>query len=210
VRWTVLLPTKALPEAKSRLATSSADAQAHARLVRAIRADTVAAARSARNVARIVIVADRPGMDAPEADEVIVQSAPGLNAALREGARHAAQRWPEDGIAALVGDLPAMRPDELADALESAARTAHAYVTDMHGTGTTLLTARAGQHLGPSFGLGSAARHEVAATQLAAGPGLRHDVDTEADLRRALTLGVGPATLAVTAPETFGVHLDSA
>jgi 2-phospho-L-lactate guanylyltransferase len=205
----VLIPAKSLPEAKSRLADFSADAAAHARLVLAIRADTMAAARAAHNVARLVVVADRPGAAVDGADEVLVQIGQGLNAALREGAAHARARWPRDGIAALVGDLPALRADELADALDGAAREEHAFVADAAGTGTTLLTGRPGRELEPAFGVGSAVRHGARATALEAGPGLRHDVDTDADLRQALELGVGPATLAATAPSQH-VHLDSA
>jgi 2-phospho-L-lactate guanylyltransferase len=210
VRWTVLVPTKSLPEAKSRLLGSS-DPESHARLVAAIRADTTAAARSARGVGRLVLVIDRADSGTGgSGDEVLVQSAPGLNAALREGAAFAAERWPDDGVAALVGDLPALRPDELADALEHAARTPRGYVADAPGTGTTLLTTRDAATLEPAFGDGSAARHGATAALLPAGAGLRHDVDTPADLSRALELGVGPATLAATATRLLEVRPDSA
>ena len=60
VRWTVVIPAKALPAAKSRLMTASADETAHRRLVEAIRADTAAAARAADGVARVLVVSDRP------------------------------------------------------------------------------------------------------------------------------------------------------
>jgi 2-phospho-L-lactate/phosphoenolpyruvate guanylyltransferase len=194
VRWTVLIPTKSLPEAKSRLLGASADPEAHARLVLAIRADTIAAARAAAGVARVLMVADRPVV--ANGDQVFVQSEPGLNAALREGAAHAASRWPTDGIAALVGDLPALRSEELAAALALAAEHPRAFVPDAQGTGTTLLTALAGQTLRPAFGVGSAARHATSATELAAGTGLRSDVDTAADLPAAVAAGVGAATQA--------------
>jgi 2-phospho-L-lactate/phosphoenolpyruvate guanylyltransferase len=213
VRWTLLVPAKSLPEAKSRLrraADPETGEEEHARLVLAIRADTMAAARSARNVARLLVVVDRPGAEhSATGDELLVQSVPGLNAALREAAEHAVARWPGDGLAAMVGDLPALRPEELADALDHAAHVPRGYVADAQGTGTTLLTAR-GVPLEPAFGEGSAARHGASATPLPAGPGLRHDVDTAGDLARALTLGVGPATLAATAARLLEVHPDSA
>lgn len=213
MRWTLLVPAKSLPEAKSRLRRAvdpGTGEEEHARLVLAIRADTMAAARSARNVARLLVVVDRPGVEHPTGgDELLVQSAPGLNAALREAAEHALARWPADGVAAIVGDLPALRPDELADALDEAAHTARGYVADAQDTGTTLLTAR-GVPLEPAFGAGSAARHAASATPLPAGPGLRHDVDTAEDLARVLALGVGPATLAATAARLLEVHPDSA
>jgi len=194
MEWTVLVPVKALPGAKSRLAGFSADAAAHARLVRAIRDDTLRAAREASGVARVVRIGD-----SPDVEHDLLQHRRGLNAALAEGARLARDRWPADGVAGLVGDLPALTPAELAGALAAAAQHPTGFVTDAAGTGTTLLTARPTVAFDPRFGPGSAARHGVHAAALPAGPGLRQDVDTADDLRAALLLGVGPHTVAALA-----------
>lgn len=203
-----MVPAKALPGAKSRLLPASADAAAHRRLVEAIRADTVAAALAADGVARVLLVVDRAAGFAPQPGvEVLVQRAAGLNAALAEAAGHAARAWPADGVAALVGDLPALRPAELAEALRAAAAHPHAYVADAAGTGTTLLTAAPGQVLRPAFGLDSAARHAQVAVAVPGGAGLRHDVDTADDLDDARALGLGPATGCV--PVTDGAALCS-
>jgi 2-phospho-L-lactate guanylyltransferase len=208
VRWTVLVPAKSLPGAKSRLAAGIPDADAHARLVHAIRADTLAAARTAPSVARVIVITDRAEAGHHlAADAVLVQTRPGLNAALEEAAAYASAQWPQDGVAALVGDLPALRANELAAALDWAAARPRAYVVDVHGVGTTLLTARPGAALQPAFGGGSAARHDAGADRLAAGPGLRQDVDTDTDLWQALELGVGPATLTAVASRSFRVQL---
>jgi 2-phospho-L-lactate guanylyltransferase len=199
VRWTVIIPAKALPEAKSRLVSASTGAEEHQRLVAAIRTDTVTAAQAAGGVARVLVVADRAGTadGLPAGIEVVVQRAAGLNPALREAARHAADRWPDDGVAALVGDLPALRPADLAAALRAAAAVPAGYVPDAAGTGTTLLTAAPGTALDPAFGPGSAGRHAARAAQLDGRPGLRRDVDTARDLADAATLGLGPLTAAV-------------
>jgi 2-phospho-L-lactate guanylyltransferase len=194
VRWTVVIPAKGLLDAKSRLLTASVDPAAHRRLVQAIRDDTLAAARAAEGVARVLVVTDRPGE--PDA---LVQSRPGLNGALAEAAEHAARTWPTDAIAALVGDLPALRPDDLTAALRQAAGHSRAFVADAAGTGTTLLAVLPGAELQPAFGPGSAARHASAATALEAAPGLRHDVDTADDLWAAAEIGLGPATATVLA-----------
>lgn len=198
MRWTVLIPAKALPNAKSRLAPMSADADAHRRLVEAIRADTIAAAQAAGSVARVLLVVDRmPDLSCFGA-EVVVQTSPGLDAAVREGAAIAAARWPQDGIAALVGDLPALRPGELEGALDAAARHGASFVPDAAGTGTTLLAVTPGEPMHPQFGVHSARRHVESAAALEAGAGLRHDVDTADDLRdTAARVGVGLATAAV-------------
>lgn len=192
MRWTVVIPAKALPEAKSRLLPATADPAAHRRLVEAIRADTMSAAGAAAGTARVLVVADRPGV--PQA---LVQSQPGLNAALAEAAEYAAHRWPADGVAALVGDLPALRAETLGAALAAAAHHPRSFVADASGTGTTLLAALPGTPLQPAFGPESAARHAATSTSLDAAAGLRHDVDTEADLLAAAELGLGPATTAV-------------
>jgi 2-phospho-L-lactate guanylyltransferase len=193
VRWTVLIPVKSLTEAKSRLTGASVDDAGHRRLVAAIREDTIAAARATTVVARLVLVTD--GAVEPGDDLSFTQSRPGLNAALTEAASDAARRWPDDGIAALVGDLPALRPQDLASALHSASGHQQAFVPDAAGTGTTLLTALPGHPLAAQFGPGSAGRHHAVATPIDAGARLRHDVDTPTDLDEALPLGIGPRTL---------------
>jgi 2-phospho-L-lactate guanylyltransferase len=196
IRWTVLVPLKALPSAKSRLA-ESLSVQEHLELVQAIRSDTLAAARAAHGVARVVVVADEPGSF--DADLVLVQTVPGMNGGLGEAASIAAERWPQDGVAALVGDLPALQPGYLADALVIAAAHPRSFVCDASTTGTTLLAATPGTPLAPAFGVNSAARHAAIATPLPAAEGLRADVDTTAELEIARQVGVGPATTLVLA-----------
>jgi 2-phospho-L-lactate guanylyltransferase len=198
MRWTVLVPMRSLPNAKSRLA-ASVPSELFTQLVEAIRVDTLTAAREAAPVARVVVVGDLPG------DGVtLVQRTPGLNGALRDGAAHARAHWPRDGVAALVGDLPALRPGHLADALDAAAAEPAAFVPDHSGTGTTLLTATPPALLDPRFGAGSAARHAAVAVALTAAAGLRHDVDTAGDLTAAAALGLGPRTSQVLGtPETL-------
>jgi 2-phospho-L-lactate guanylyltransferase len=194
--WTIVVPLKVLPNAKSRLIASLSAAE-HAELVQAIRADTLAAARQ---VARVVVVADLPS---PEAD--LVQHSVGLNGAVRDAADFAMRRWPHAGVVALVGDLPALRPAELSAALVAAGGHRCSYVPDATGTGTTLLAAAPGVALEPQFGIGSAARHDTLGARLEAGPGLRCDVDTAEDLDAAESLGLGPATAAVLARWTRNI-----
>jgi 2-phospho-L-lactate/phosphoenolpyruvate guanylyltransferase len=196
MRWTVVMPMKSLPQAKTRLLDATDNADAHAELVRAMRADTIAAAEAARTVARVLIVVDRAGT---ESALTLVQRTVGLNPALDEAARHARERWPGDGTVAMVGDLPALTAADLDAVLVEAQRHERSFVADAAGTGTTLLAATPGVPLRPRFGPGSAARHAMLATLLAAAPGLRHDVDTLDDLRAAARVGVGTHTSAVLA-----------
>jgi len=196
--WTVLVPLKALPSAKSRLAASLPPHQ-HVDLVEAIRADTIAAILAATAVARVIIVADQASDFGDLGATTVIQREPGLNAGLAEAAALAAEQWPDSGIASLVGDLPALRPEQLDAALHAAAGNPRSFVPDASGLGTTLLAARPGVALNPSYGAGSAARHAEFSVELPAEAGLRADVDTAEDLDICRAIGVGERTAAVLA-----------
>jgi 2-phospho-L-lactate/phosphoenolpyruvate guanylyltransferase len=200
--WSVVIPAKRLPVAKTRLRPltahrSDADA-AHRELVLALLADTVAAAVACPAVGAVVVVTDDPAAAAVvrELGARTVADEPdgGLNPALEHGARQA----PGTAVAALSSDLAALRPDELTAALRAAAGSTRAFVADAEGTGTTLLTAVDAELL-PRFGPGSAEAHLAGGAAPLSGtwPGLVRDVDTEADLRAVLALGAGPRTTAV-------------
>lgn len=119
---------------------------------------------------------------------------PGLGGAVR-AARAWARRWrPGVPIGVLPVDLPWLSAAELDDALARASASCRAFVPDHLGTGTTLVTAHSPRALVTAYGEESARRHrELGLVPLDAGPGLRHDVDTPADLR---TLLVGAAVSA--------------
>jgi 2-phospho-L-lactate guanylyltransferase len=198
-RWCLVLPVKRLTVAKTRLGPPyDEDRQA---LALAFALDTTAAALACPLVAAVQVVTDDPeaarALSAAGADVSADEPDAGLNPALVHGAALAARRHPGTSVGTVAADLPALRPAELAVALRSATGHGRSFVRDAEGTGTTLLLARAAEDLRPMFGPGSAARHagsgghEVAADNL---PSLRRDVDTAADLKAAVLLGVGPWT----------------
>jgi 2-phospho-L-lactate/phosphoenolpyruvate guanylyltransferase len=195
--WSVLVPLKVLTQAKSRLAALAGERRGE--LALAIACDTVAAVRACEEAARVIVITDDQVAGAALAGlgALVVPDEPrdGLNAALRHGAGHAASRWPASGTAALSADLPALRAGEIGRALRAASAWPTAFVADAAGDGTTLYTAVPGAEFRPAFGLGSRARHAAGgARRLDLGdvPGLRRDVDTPADLRGAVALGLGP------------------
>jgi 2-phospho-L-lactate guanylyltransferase len=199
--WSVVVPAKRLAVAKTRLRPLTTGApESHTALVLALLADTVAAALACPVVDTVLVVTDDPAAAAEVtrlgARTVADEPDSGLNPALEHGAQ-AAQ---SPAVAALSSDLPALRPHELAAALAAAEAASRCFVADAHGTGTTLLTA-VGTALRPSFGSGSAAAHRAGGAVELTGewPGLVRDVDTEADLRAALGLGVGPRTSSLAA-----------
>ncbi len=199
ITWSVLMPVKVLSEAKSRLAGLAGPRRGE--LALAVACDTVTAVMRTDQAARAIVITDNP-VAASALRELGAQVIPdeprdGLNAALRHGAAVAARSWPASGTAALSADLPALRPAELARALNAAARWPNAFVADAAGDGTTLYTAAPGAAFRPAFGLASRARHAAGgATELEVPdiPGLHQDVDTPADLRGAAELGLGPRT----------------
>jgi 2-phospho-L-lactate guanylyltransferase len=203
--WSVVVPAKRLATAKTRLRPLTGGGPAHDDLVLALLADTVTAALSCAAVGEVVVVTDEPAaravVEGLGARTVADEPDRGLNPALDHGARSAGSAR----VAALSSDLPALRPEELADALRAAGEVPRAFVADAHGTGTTLLTA-AGTDLRPHFGPASARAHadDGAVPLSGSWPGLLRDVDTEADLRAALVLGAGPRTTAL------AVHLPAA
>jgi len=197
ITWSVLMPVKVLARAKSRLAGLAGPRRGD--LALALACDTVTAVLGADAVARVIVITDdqvaRAALAALGALVVPDEPRDGLNAALRHGAAYAAARWPADGTAALSADLPALRPEQVSRALRAAAAWPTAFVADAAGDGTTLYTAVPGAAFRPSFGLASRARHAMGgAVELVLDgvPGLRRDVDTPSDLRRAVTLGLGP------------------
>lgn len=187
-RFVLLLPVKPGADAKSRLAYDEPD---RAALRRAFVQDTVAAA-SACPLVSVHVVGD--GSAVPSVPTLPDEGAGDLNRALAQAARRVAT--PGTGVAVLLGDLPSLVPDQLAEALSCAAE--RFFVADADGTGTTLLAAAPGVSLEPQFGLGSACRHATSGAVAVTGPlpTLRRDVDTTEDLEAAVALGVGPATQA--------------
>ncbi len=204
--WAVVVPVKPLAEAKSRLHAAPLRVR-HVDLVLAMAQDTVAASLACPAVCEVLVVTDDPhahrAMAALRARVVPDLPAAGLNPAVAYGAAHAA---PEHAVAVLAADLPALRADELAAALQAAAAVAETaaadsrgFVADAAGSGTTLLAALPGAGLDPRFGADSARAHEASGAVRLDGdwPSLRRDVDTLADLIAAARLGLGPHTAAL-------------
>lgn len=203
-RWSLVVPVKLPAEAKTRLAAIAGEHRHD--LALAFAADTIVAALASPRVAAVVAVTDDPTARAAlaEVGAVVVPDAPraGLNAALVHGASVAGRLLPGVGVGALAADLPALRTAELTRALDAAATHPVSFVADVAGSGTTLLIAAPGSAFAPMFGVDSHARHRQAGfreLRLAAISSVRRDVDTDADLRDAQRLGVGPRTAAVLA-----------
>ncbi len=203
----LVITVKTLDRAKSRLLGAAdrgiGDRAAHEALALALVRDTAAAAAATPNVRRVLVVTSDPTVARVLAGDGVATTPDvpdsGLNAAYAYGANLLLRTDPGACVAALQSDLPALRTEELADALaEAGAR--RAFCADRQGTGTTLLVAAPGTPLDPRFGPGSAAAHAASGAALIGVdlPTLRCDVDTAEDLELACVLCVGRHTAAVT------------
>lgn len=222
MQWRVLVPIKHATLAKTRLRAATSEQAQHAELVRAIQLDTldaVLALRAHPLLGGVFVVtgplagqpaSDQPASEQPASEqpasgqpvtglpagiEVLADGGGGLNPALEAAAAELSRRFPSDGVVAMVGDLPALRAADLLEVLRQAPVTGRSFVRDIDGSGTTLLAAGPQSRLGPLFGPDSARRHLASgARELDAAASLRCDVDSAADLRRCLELGVGTLT----------------
>jgi 2-phospho-L-lactate/phosphoenolpyruvate guanylyltransferase len=196
----VIIAVKRLGAAKTRLAPVLS-ATGRENVVLAMLADTISAALAVPAVHAVTIVTPDE-VAARTARElgahVLVDPTPHghhdpLNNALASAATAIGAF--ASNIVVLQGDLPALQPHELAEAIAAARGHERSFVGDRHGTGTAALFAF-GVRLDPRFGPDSTRRHtDSGAVELTdAWPGLRCDIDTAEDLSAAMRLGVGPAT----------------
>lgn len=202
--WTVVIPVKALPAAKSRLAVG-----APAALALAFLRDTLAAVLATPAVARVVVVTSDETVTqvARDLGALVVDDSlhPGINAAARHGAESAI---PGTATAVVVSDLPCLRPETLTIALGAAGLHPCAFLADLEGIGTTMWFGGVDAPVAPRFGRDSRAAHadSGAVDLVAAHPDLaepltaaRLDIDTADALEHARAVGVGAATAAALA-----------
>lgn len=193
--YVVLLPVKPPSRGKSRL---EVDPRRRRDLAAAFALDTARACLAAGRVVAVLAVTD----DARFADdlravgcETIPDGVAGdLNESLRQAAAEARRRRPDTVPVAVCADLPALRPDDLDDALAEADGQA-AFVTDGDGVGTTLYTAPY-DDFDPQFGYRSRTTHLDAGAREIGGDlsTLRRDVDDRNALALAEHLGLGAHT----------------
>jgi 2-phospho-L-lactate guanylyltransferase len=166
---TIVIPVRG--GGKSRL-----DHPLRAELAGAMALDTIEAALQ---VAPVIVVTDETmRLDAASLGaEIVADPGLGLNLAIERGL---AQISTGSTTAVLLGDVPALDPDELRAAIAEAAAHERAMVADADGDGTVLLVGQ--QHV-LRFGAGSRRAHAEHYVELTPPwPSLRRDVDRSAHL----------------------------
>lgn len=199
--WHVVVPVKSRFAAKARLHPPAGVDKPSLALALAL--DTLETVLQVIRRERVIVVTaddevtaqmDRWGVG------VVADPGRGLNGAVRAGLDEAVHREESVAAAVLLGDLPALRADELRAGLRACAATESALVPDRDGRGTVLLTHHDPRALAPAFGHGSAALHARRCTVMELDlPTLRHDVDDLDGLHEARRLGLGPRTSRVLA-----------
>ncbi|WP_062517058.1 2-phospho-L-lactate guanylyltransferase [Demequina gelatinilytica] len=195
--WTAIVPVKGGARAKSRLPEQIGGVPRGV-LAAAFSADTIAAVAATPGIDKVLVIAGVSELDeawlgeaCPRVRMLRQGSSAGLNAAVRHAATLVT-----GPVAVVLGDLPSLRPDDLAAVLADAQKRPRSMVGDVACHGTTMLMARDGR-LAASFGPRSFTRHGRAGyVELDAPIRARADVDTVADLERAHRLGVGMRTAA--------------
>jgi 2-phospho-L-lactate guanylyltransferase len=174
--------------AKTRLGMDRGRAQALAVL---LAGRTVLKATESSCIGTVFVVTSDPiiSADAVRLGATVVpeRRAVGMNRAADLGRRRALARRPDEPVAVVVADLPALQPIDLDLVIqEHHENGTPLYVPDHHGVGTTMLIHGPSERPGVAFGLHSADMHRrlgyVAAS--CARWGLRQDLDTPDDLSR--------------------------
>ncbi|MCI2956557.1 2-phospho-L-lactate guanylyltransferase [Agromyces atrinae] len=194
-KWHVIVPVKRAAAGKSRFAPAVAP-DLRVELARAFALDTVSAAAEATLVETVHVVSDEFAVS--DARVRVLGGAPdGLNPALAYGLAVVREQHPDSPVAVLLGDLPALRGDDLDAVLTAAHRHPLAFVRDADGEGTTTLAVQPGVDYVPVFGGPSAAAHLAAgAVDISddAPSRARRDVDGVEALRDAAMLGLSIST----------------
>jgi len=197
--WRLIVPVKGQLAAKTRLHPPAGVARAD--LAHAFALDTITAVVACMPPDHLIAVTSDELTATFVQDQggtVVADSGEGLNRAVRQGIEYVQRVLGPGPTAVLLGDIPALRPKDLVDALAACSLHARALVPDASGTGTVLLSALSPQDLHPRFGVNSAREHGRDCVRLELDlPALRTDVDDDDALRQALAIGVGRHTAAV-------------
>jgi 2-phospho-L-lactate guanylyltransferase len=203
VGWVVVVPVKGTALAKSRLEVSH---QRRAELARAFALDTVAAAVAAEAVTAVLVVTASDSVaDAVRplgVSTVREDGTAGLNPSIVLALSVAQRDYAGAPVAVLLGDLPALHPEELDVALGAARAHSLSMVADAAGVGTVLVCALDAADHSVRFGGASRAAHREAGyvdLTITAPSGLRRDIDTVDDLKSASALPLGAHTRRVLA-----------
>jgi len=197
-QWRVIVPVKGQLSAKTRLHPPAGVVRAD--LAHALALDTITAVLSCVSPNQLFVVTSDELTATFVRDQggtVVADPGNGLNPAVAKGIEYVQRVLGPGPTAVLLGDIPTLRPKDLAGALSECSMHPRALVPDASGKGTVLLSALPPYDIQPRFGTNSAWEHGRNHVRLDLDmPALRTDVDDDETLRQALAIGVGRHTAA--------------
>ncbi|MDX6231851.1 MAG: 2-phospho-L-lactate/phosphoenolpyruvate guanylyltransferase [Nocardioidaceae bacterium] len=200
---TAIVPVRRWDHSKSRLDVAPAE---RASLARAFSLDVLSVLVQSETAAQVVIVTDEPACATLDVASTVVVVSQGADRSVRGragaiglGVRWAMRHRAGSPVVAISPDLPSLTVTSFDDSLDLLSRHALSYVRNADESGTTLIYAREPSLLNLTLGRRKALQHKSChqAACPEVDPRVRRDVDTIADLRAALALGVGPETSTV-------------
>jgi 2-phospho-L-lactate guanylyltransferase len=208
-----LVPVRSLAEGKTRLARALPRGAVE-RLVLAMLCDVIEALRGVPELGAVAVVTPDPRV-AEEATragaEALLRDDPGLNAALDAGGRALARRG-LDALLVVQGDVPAARPEELAQVIEALRGLGGrgVVVAPSRDGGTSALLRAPWDAIPNCFGKESAAAHRAAARRAGLAcaelplPSLAVDLDRPEDAEALRGAAGAPRTRALLAELGLG------
>ncbi|MGC0362128.1 2-phospho-L-lactate guanylyltransferase [Rhodococcus sp. 27YEA15] len=203
--WAVIVPVKALSQAKSRLDVGGSENRMLC--ATAFLLDTLFALERCAEVQSVLVVSPDHSLGGRIGCSVVEDRGSGIDDAVGIGRSSLIAKGHRGPVAVVLPDLPALKSADVDELLRSVPSDRCAFVADADRTGTTCVSAPSAMELATGFGAGSAGRHRSMghAEVLLTVASLRHDVDTIEQLSRAIILGVGPDTTRLLASGRFQV-----
>ena len=198
MKTAAVVPINMLNSAKSRLADHLSVAERR-ELVYWMAERVLSAVRNSGRVERLAVVS--PDLEVlswaahHEAEPLPQTGAGGLNAGLELG-RSWARQIGAEALLILLGDLPCLSTEEVANFIERGSEHPVVLAPDQRWQGTNGLLLRLSVNLPFAFGAGSLGRHQMLAGEqqqvalLFQTPGLSFDVDTFAELSMLYEFGI--------------------
>lgn len=199
--WHVIVPVRGGTNSKTRLQGLQLNSMQRSQLAQAFASDVVTVALGASGVDDVtVITGDYHTAEHFSQLGAQIFNEPhgvGLNELVRTASEDIRHRFPHHGIAAVMGDIPGLTAEALAQALTIAASVQRGVLADHDERGTVLLTATGSCSLHPAYGQGSYSRHLAAGyvpIDVPKTSPLKYDVDTLEDLKLVMKRGIGAHT----------------
>ncbi|MGO8947541.1 MAG: 2-phospho-L-lactate guanylyltransferase [Ktedonobacterales bacterium] len=198
MKTAAVVPINLLTSAKSRLADHLSETE-RSELVYWMARRVLSSLVKSGRVEQIAVVSPDPRVLSWAAEQNVhplqQTGAAGLNAGLELG-RSWARHLGAEALVVLLGDLPCISPEEVADFIDCGRRHPVVLAPDQRSQGTNGLLLHLSINMPFAFGAGSLGRHQLLAREqqvgavLFAAPGLGFDVDSYAELSMLYEFGI--------------------